>query len=248
MKKNARAWSFRLEQELKDSYSAVFLTLTYNEEHLPISENGYATLHKPHFQKFMKRLRSWINDNITDWDLPLKYYAVGEYGSKTHRPHYHLVLFNLPKAMCKNDYIEKFWNMGNTLTGTVTTKSINYVSGYLKKNTKQETKHSDDDRVPECNFPSKGLGKGYLTKAKIEYYRAKMEPYLKDEQGKKRTMPRYYKNIIFNTPEQRAELSQKAFDYIDWQETVKDDRIVWEYAKSQAQKRDKLNRDTRNTI
>lgn len=83
-------WAVRLEQEFRVSENAHFLTLTYSDEHLcygAISE--FATLVRSDIQLFMKRLRKRC-------DSKLKYYVAGEYGSRTYRPHYHAIIFNLP--------------------------------------------------------------------------------------------------------------------------------------------------------
>src|ERR1044072_3765305 len=75
-------WSFRLMQEDKDALSAHFVTLTYSNDFVPITANNFMTLDKKHVQKFMKLLRYYSPK------FPkIKYYAAGEYGSKTWRPH-----------------------------------------------------------------------------------------------------------------------------------------------------------------
>ena len=83
-------WSFRLREELKDSESAHFLTLTYDDEHIIITGNNEPTLYKRDVQLFLKSLRKLQKQKI-------KYYFVGEYGGKTDRPHYHAIIFNLTK-------------------------------------------------------------------------------------------------------------------------------------------------------
>ena len=99
-------WTTRMLYELKSWRCASFVTLTYNDENLPIAENGRSTLVKKDVQLFMKRLRKYSGRE-------LKYYAVGEYGSveKTHRPHYHLIIFGFD-ALNDNDrnFIIHSWN------------------------------------------------------------------------------------------------------------------------------------------
>lgn len=94
----SREWADRLMLELQYHDSAYFVTLTYNEDHVPKSyyadpETGEAmqslTLCKRDLQLFMKRLRKAYPDDH------IRYYACGEYGSKTQRPHYHLIVFGL---------------------------------------------------------------------------------------------------------------------------------------------------------
>lgn len=84
--------------ELQYHDSAYFVTLTYDDDHVPRSEyvdetSGEVceslTLRKRDFQLFMKRLRrAFPNDKI-------RFFACGEYGSDTFRPHYHAIIFGL---------------------------------------------------------------------------------------------------------------------------------------------------------
>lgn len=94
----SRVWANRCMMELLYHDSAYFVTLTYDDDHVPVSH--YAdpatgeifdslTLSKRDLQLFMKRLRRhFSNDKI-------RFFACGEYGGKTFRPHYHLILFGL---------------------------------------------------------------------------------------------------------------------------------------------------------
>lgn len=93
----SRQWANRCMLELQYHDSAYFVTLTYDEEHIPISyytddATGEAfpvgTLRKRDLQLFMKRLRFKFGENI-------RFFAAGEYGSDTFRPHYHLIIFGL---------------------------------------------------------------------------------------------------------------------------------------------------------
>lgn len=82
-----RLWTHRLLLEQLKHGDSCFLTLTYDEKHLP--EGG--SLVPKHAQDFLKRLRSKTN-------LKLRYYLVGEYGEDTERPHYHVALFGYPNC------------------------------------------------------------------------------------------------------------------------------------------------------
>lgn len=128
----SRQWANRCMLELEYHDSAYFVTLTYDEEHVPVSyylgppferlieqaheasrwndeisdydlytvvqqhsdvvQTGEAfpsyTLRKRDLQLFMKRLRFKFGDGI-------RFFAAGEYGSNTFRPHYHLIIFGL---------------------------------------------------------------------------------------------------------------------------------------------------------
>lgn len=112
-------WSFRLQQELKVAKSAHFLTLTYATEPL----HG---LDKTHIQLFHKRLRKEQSKVTTD---KLRYYVVGEYGTKTNRAHYHSILFNLHSDIVPD--LDRIWSHGHILAGSVTPASIHYVTKYV---------------------------------------------------------------------------------------------------------------------
>ena len=85
-----REWSLRLLHELSYHDDAVFLTLTYDDAHVPPN----MSLRKRDLQLFMKRLR--IKLDRLGIEHCIKYFACGEYGTRTKRPHYHLLLWNFP--------------------------------------------------------------------------------------------------------------------------------------------------------
>ena len=132
VKKRALQWCFRLQQEEKVSESAIFLTLTYADGKVPISSNGLLTLRPKDHTDFMKRFRKMCIKNGAK--KPLKYYMVGEYGSKTQRPHYHSILYNVPRfVLDRQGLIEKAWENGLIHIGEVTKASIAYTCGYVNK-------------------------------------------------------------------------------------------------------------------
>lgn len=70
-----------------------FVTFTYNDNFLPADG-----VRKSDLQLFLKRLRSRLDYYGIEHNI--RYFAVAEYGSKTLRPHYHVILWNFPKAEC----------------------------------------------------------------------------------------------------------------------------------------------------
>lgn len=113
-----------------------FITLTYDEEHLP--EDG--KVDKREIQLWMKRLRKKIDP------IKVRYYAVGEYGEKKDRPHYHVMLFGFRYSLLCSDYSLKFdhyesdevWQKGNVKVGEVEQGSARYVTNYIIKNLEDE--------------------------------------------------------------------------------------------------------------
>lgn len=131
----AKEWKIRNCLELQSHKEAYFLTLTYDDAHLPINENGQPYLRKRDLQLFMKRLRRNIGD--------FRYFASAEYGENTHRPHFHLILYghlNGFQLLHPNQYtcpdIARTWSLGQHLVEQVTPGNIAYVSGYVEKKQK----------------------------------------------------------------------------------------------------------------
>ncbi|MDR1367216.1 MAG: hypothetical protein LBJ76_00670 [Candidatus Accumulibacter sp.] len=122
-----------------------FITLTYDDEHLP--ENG--SLCYSHFQLFMKRLRKKFTGKR------ISFYMCGEYGDTTSRPHYHAILFNhtfpdleyLKKTgsdakIYTSEILSKLWPYGMSSIGSVTFESAGYVARYcLKKVTGDDSRY-----------------------------------------------------------------------------------------------------------
>lgn len=190
VKRYASGWSFRLMQQERISESAYFLTLTYESQHLTRSPNGYRTLVKSDLQKFMKRLRHLHPVSHT----PLKYYAVGEYGTHGQRPHYHMVLFN-----SLIEHIDPAWSMGSIYYGDVGPASVGYCLKYMMKKGRIPV-HGRDDRQPEFSLMSKGLGKNYLTPSMVKWHLADPSSrlYCTTLDNHKIAMPRYYKGKLFS--------------------------------------------------
>lgn len=191
LKRRVSAWSFRLMQEDKRSDSALFVTLTYDTNHVPITPRGFMTLRKSDVQKFMKRLRKRHTGK------PLKYYYAGEYGGKTMRPHYHMILFN-----AEHKDVEASWQLGQVHYGTVSEASVGYTLKYIVKPGKIPL-HKNDDRQPEYSNMSKRLGDNYLTPKIIKWHKNDLvsRTYVPLPGGQKAPMARYYKDKIYSKRE-----------------------------------------------
>ncbi|QXP08516.1 MAG: replication initiator protein [Arizlama microvirus] len=193
---NKTQWSIRMKEELKASRTAYFITLTYSDEFLIESGWNY-TLIKSDVQKFMKLLRKKSK-------FPLRYFAVGEYGDKTLRPHYHLILFNLvigrigSELLNANILIANTWNKGKIEVGTVTGSSIEYVLKYCLKSFDNSMMY--DDIQPPFALMSKGIGKNFLSKGMVAWYQNDVihRNYYPAEGGSKLKLPRYYKDRVFS--------------------------------------------------
>jgi hypothetical protein len=126
--KKAREWSFRATCENVFSESIpLFLTLTYNNENLP----KYGVF-KEEVQLFLKRLR--ISLDRLYYKHNLRYFACAEYGSKSKRPHYHMLIWNFPREGSFRNiwnvthFIEKCWSK---ITGYDGKKPVYFPIGYV---------------------------------------------------------------------------------------------------------------------
>lgn len=77
---------------------------------------------------------------------PVRYFAVGEYGEQTMRPHYHLMLFGF--SFLERERVEDCWRYGHTQVVPYSETLAQYIAGYVSK--KMTAK--DDERL-EGRFP-----------------------------------------------------------------------------------------------
>lgn len=204
-------WVFRLLQEEKRCTNSHFITLTYEPETVPVIDN-LMTLRKKDFQNFMKRLR-W---NLGKNHPKIKYYAVGEYGSKSYRPHYHAIIFNVNDAseFAKAWTTDKGDPIGYVDVGNVSGASITYTLKYMDKQ-KRVPRWAGDPRLPEFTLSSKGLGENYLTPEIIKYHKDDLtRQYVTAPSGHKIPIPKYYKDKIF-TDEEKYEIQRLARENAD---------------------------------
>lgn len=127
----SREWSHRIMLEAASHKHNSFVTLTY--------ENNPVSLQPKHLQDFIKRLRR----RLDEFDTKIRFFAVGEYGDETERPHYHLALFGysscanlrtLPHSCCFScNLIKETWKHGLIDQGQLTPASAQYIAGYVTK-------------------------------------------------------------------------------------------------------------------
>lgn len=178
---------------------SVFITLTYDDEHLPADHS----LHVEELQKFFKRLRKNYGEKI-------RYFACGEYGEKVRtffdikgqgealgRPHYHAIVFGLGNDTFSKDCVKKSWKNCNwsmfqdsKVFGSVTYDSCRYVSDYIfKKYDSEKGKEVYGERHSPFKVGSNGLGKSYLD----EYAEQLKTQQFIMLRGHKVNLPRYYR-------------------------------------------------------
>ena len=164
-----RVWTLRLMLEAYFHEKMSFATLTYSDDNLRYNDDGLPVLNKRDCQLWLKRLRKHFDRT------GIRYYLAGEYGSRTHRPHYHVILFGVSPDELDPQWVSfdgksggvqgitrrvtplsATWKLGLVHVGTVTRDSIQYVAGYV---TKKFTKKGDS-LVPEFTLQSRNPGIG----------------------------------------------------------------------------------------
>lgn len=201
-----------------------FITLTYNDEHLP--ENGQ--LEYKDFQEFMKRLR----ERLQRKGLPnIRFYMAGEYGSQDQRPHYHACIFGYgfpdryawktgeKHTLFRSNELEELWGKGHASVGTLTPESAAYTAGYIQKKIVGKAAQAHYTRFnpvtgewfelrPEFNKMSThpGLGAEWLTKYKSDVY---PHDFVMLGDDKQKT-PSYYDKLLERSePHLLEEIKQK---------------------------------------
>lgn len=136
-----RLWMWRQYLESLCHDECCFVTLTYSEDTVPFGN----TLRPVHLRDFIKRLRSALVTQ--DESKSVRYFAVGEYGDETERPHYHLSLFGVGYA--HREIIQDCWPYGFSLTAEFNETTAQYVAGYVTKKLTSPNDERLGNRNPE---------------------------------------------------------------------------------------------------
>lgn len=200
----SQQWALRCMFEASTHEKNCFITLTYDDDHLPFDGN----LNKEHFQLFMKRLRKQNGKGI-------KYFHCGEYGDNFGRPHYHALLFNyrpddlrihglssgLP--LYTSEKLTKLWGKGHAPVGDLTYESAAYTARYALKKINGKLKEQHYTAIhpvtgefqsiePEYQTCSNGIGKNWF-----EQYHCDVYPHdYVVHNGKKFKVPKYFDRLF----------------------------------------------------
>lgn len=250
----SKEWAIRCTLEMQDypPDECYFLTLTYDDAHVPYSEarrevferdtsidsmrfesfvSGRSmseidyvlkevvdlpsnqTLVSDHLTLFMKRLRR--NQEYHYGKQNIRFFGCGEYGGKTFRPHYHLIVYGLqlsPRtssdwqkpmkgySVWQSKYLEDIWKYGHVIVGHCTYETCGYVARYMLK----KQKGNDGDFYKKNNIEppfsrmslKPGLGMKYYEEHKREMLESD-EIYISTEKrGIKSKPPRFFDLLL----------------------------------------------------
>lgn len=196
MKKKAREWQIRLQEEIRHNKNGKFITLTFSNEELEKlreneneTENDIAT---KAIRRFLERWRKKFKKSVKHWFCT----ELGHNG--TERIHLHGILWTDENHIT----IQQIWKYGMIWQGKfVNEKTINYIVKYIHK---MDTDHLG--YKPKV-LTSAGIGKGYIERpdSKLNKYNKNTDESYKFRNGQKSSLPIYYRNKIY-TEEERQNL------------------------------------------
>lgn len=203
----SRQWALRCVHEASLYDQNSFVTLTYDDVHLP--SNG--SLVKEDHQKFIKRLRERFPIR------KIRYFLCGEYGEDGQRPHYHALLFNLDfldkvfwceskgNQVYRSPELEAIWPFGFSWIGDVTWQSAAYVARYVMKKVngdhawekyvKDVDPETGECRYLEPEYIAMSRRPGIASRWYAQFKGDTLKDYLTHE-GRKYKLPRYYDKIL----------------------------------------------------
>lgn len=153
--KKANEWSLRISLESRCYKDLSFITLTYDNEHCPPDYS----LVPSHLSSFLKRLRTYLSR--AGFDDKIRFFGCGEYGERHKRPHYHLVIFGLPKEFFP--IVHEAWKLGivDIQVPRDPDSAASYVAGYVTKKLRVDD-YRKKGTEPPFSRQSKGLGWTYI--------------------------------------------------------------------------------------
>lgn len=219
-------WMFRIKQEAKSHLLNYFITLTYDDDHILFDNLGNPSVHRPHIQSFFKVLRKLI------YPSKIRYFGIAEYGPRTFRPHYHVIIFGWPSSFDLYSTIKRSWSHGQNITLTALIDAqIMYVCRY----------HTDKGFTPKNYEPTftfmsrnPGIGFSYTQDPAVRsYYHADPNRAVSAtlEGGKKTSLGRYLRTKLYG-----KDFECPSPEYTKQPLKPKSDRYIEYYQKKQSRK------------
>lgn len=227
--KRAQDWAIRITHEAQYHEQNCFITLTFSDQELARRQNP-GSVDTTDTQKFIKRLRNHIKRK--EDNRPIRYFAVGEYGEETGRPHYHILIFGWEPSdgtlfktsrkgstLYNSQILSNLWTHGYINYGSLTWDSAAYCAGYITKKFNQSQCENrltwvdpltNEIRPKEPEYANMSLkpaiGHQWITDNLLDAYN---NDYVVIKQ-KKRALPRYYDTVLERShPEWMAQIKDK---------------------------------------
>ncbi|MBO5210857.1 MAG: hypothetical protein J6B80_02900 [Clostridia bacterium] len=213
----SREWADRCYLESLSKSPNWFVTLTYDDVNLPVTEfyDGENIIYtnslvKSHISEFLKRLRRYYDYHFQLQDI--SFYGCGEYGSQFQRPHFHLLLFGCPIpdlelftykdgfATYNSDIFSKTWNKGFVTINEFTWETASYVARYCLKKQYGDNSifYEANGLAPEFSIMSRspGIGYKYFDEHKYEIFERGYIPVKKSNGVFHSPIPKYFERML----------------------------------------------------
>lgn len=173
LKSRQDSWKLRLMEESSNWSYLYFFTLTYNDDSLPVTDDGLSTACKRDVQLWLKKFRTSFM-RVHDYKFKGRYFICAEYGPNgTHRPHYHGLLMT-DHSFSEVSSLFDYWRVNK---GFVDVSSISAVAGERQAVANYVSKYCCKgefaSRVRDINagliekawtICSKGIGASYVSR------------------------------------------------------------------------------------
>lgn len=112
-------------------------------------------------QKFLKRLRFHSKNKYNE---EIRFYGVSEYGPRTYRPHWHLLLFFNSDELASviQQLVHESWSYGRTTCELSRGGSASYVASYVNSNVCLPTLYIQHKEIRARSLHSKGYGNNHV--------------------------------------------------------------------------------------
>ena len=277
---DSKEWAIRCMMEAEKYESNWFITLTYDDHYLPQDpvvytrtgevfepKEDFGTLVPEDLKKFNHSLRDYFRNN-PPYHTGIRFFACGEYGGQTRRPHYHGIYFNLPlplddltvlkvtsdgNVLYRSAILEKIWNKGFVTVANVNYQTCAYVARYVQKKIKVKSNYdsiyTELGQHPEFKRMSNqgGIGKDFYLAHKDEIYDLDEIIFKGSKQRVYPTKPpKYFDNLYgISNPKELEELKLKRRQIAEDNNKVKSmQSTLPEAERLKIEERDKLNKFT----
>lgn len=148
-------------------------------------KNHVPVLYSHDLKKYLYRLRQYLKKT---YGIEIRFFAVGEYGSNSLRPHWHILLFHNstklrasfrnvidlvghtksnPRQCCRELYLHSLWQFGATTTKCTDKHCSSYIAGYFNQHGSNTPLVKD---FPSKAYHSQFLGLGKISKSQKDYF------------------------------------------------------------------------------
>lgn len=194
-------YALRMEYEYRNpkNRTNLFITLTYDNEHLPEGN----VLSKDDVKHFFVRLRRNLYRSY-GYNVPFRYFLCGEYGSLRGRAHYHFYMAS--PYIIDYDIIRKSW-LGDSIVDikpVYSSAGFGYLAKYMTKQSGDTMNYSQ----PPFFLCSDGLG-DYFLELYGDYIIENNISFWRNDSGAIVLLPRYYIDKLY--PPTRLQITKKEY-------------------------------------